>query len=138
MGAPTTAPSRTTAAGRSVSSTPRSSFRDSLSSESNEALSGRTLQVPCRLRWIAPATRARCSPEAGTTSSIKRRPGGPGWEFELLNRLGSHGHAPSGQLWRHVAAVADHHRVEEVLVEVLDVFEDTVLERSAYGDVVEK
>src|SRR5256885_1857765 len=138
MGAPKTAPSRMVTAGCSTSSIPRSSSREIRRSESNETPSRRTLQLPSRFRWIAPSTRARCSPVAGTTSSVKRVPGGPRRELELANRLWMHRDAPARALWRDVTAVANDNRVEEVLVEVLDVLEDAVFERPADRDVIEQ
>src|SRR6266550_3081355 len=138
MGAPKAAPWRRWTAGRSASSILWSSSRDIRRSESNETPSGRTLQVPSRFRWIAPSTRARCSPVAGTTSAVKRPPGGPRRERELAKRLRMHREAPARALWRDITAVANDNRVEEVLVEVLDVLEDAVLERPADPDVVEQ
>src|SRR5437899_397683 len=49
-----------------------------------------------------------------------------------------HRDAPARALWRDVTAVANDNRVEEVLVEVLDVLEDAVFERPADRDVIEQ
>ena len=46
------------------------------------------------------------------------------------------GQARSGG--RHVAPVADHHRREEVRVQVVDIFEDPVIEARPHRDIVEE
>src|ERR687893_3028002 len=84
------------------------------------------------------------------SSSKSRRPlsrswdapllGGPGAALrkrELVKGLEFHLGGVAGGLRQNVAAALDLHRVNEVLVEVIHVLEDSVLERGSDGDVVE-
>src|SRR6266545_2050179 len=64
------------------------------------------------------------------------RPHRPARELVGVKRLGLHGNAVAGLLRRHVAAVLDPHRIKEVLVQVIDVFEDALIERRANADVI--
>src|SRR6267143_5587866 len=78
---------------------------------------------------MAPPTNAHWS---------RRPPSRAGRILEFAQRLGSHCDAEPRSLRCDVTSVLDLHRIEEVLVEVLDVFEHPVLERSTDGDVVEQ
>ena len=53
-----------------------------------------------------------------------------------VQRLRPHRDAISRQVRRHVPPVADLYRVEEVFVEMVDVFQDAILQRSRDVDVV--
>src|SRR5499427_10078578 len=65
-------------------------------------------------------------------------PRGTGRVLKLAERLRAHSDAPARHLRRDVVSVADHHRVDEVLVQVLDVLENPVLERAAHRDVIKE
>src|ERR1051325_1461145 len=51
--------------------------------------------------------------------------------------LRTHGDAVTRRRGRHVAAVANDDRVEEMLVQMIDILDDTIVERSADADVIE-
>jgi len=58
-------------------------------------------------------------------------------EFVGIERGGLDGDAVAGTGRRDVTGVADDARIDEVLVQVVDVLAHTVLEAAAHGDVVE-
>src|SRR4051812_4972356 len=58
-------------------------------------------------------------------------------ELIRLERVGLDGDAIAGARRRQIAGVAHDARVDEVLVEVVDVLAHAVLETAAHGDVVE-
>src|SRR3954447_3970422 len=66
-------------------------------------------------------------------AAAPRRAGGEG---EIAKRLRAHLDAVARRLGRDVAPAADDDRVDEVLVELVDVLDDAVLERAAEDDVV--
>src|SRR4051812_10461914 len=64
-------------------------------------------------------------------------PGCTGREGVLRQRRRLQLRAVSGVRGRHVAAVADHHRVHEVLVQVINVLKDAVVQGGGNRNVVE-
>src|SRR5206468_1031821 len=65
------------------------------------------------------------------------RPSGAIWVPVRRERLAPHRNAVARRRRRHVAAVTNDHRVQEMLVQVVHVLDDAVLERGAHADVVE-
>jgi hypothetical protein len=55
--------------------------------------------------------------------------------FEPRFRL--HGDAKARRTGRHVTAIPDDHGIEKMLMKMVDIFQDSVLERSGKADIVE-
>src|SRR4051812_39361277 len=80
-------------------------------------------------RWWWASTRPKLSDTSGPDGAVGIR--------VLLERGGVHLCAETRQGGRQIVAVDDAHRVDEVLVQVVDVLDDTVLGGAGDGDVVE-
>src|ERR1700712_5664739 len=99
---------------------------------------GMTAKGPYRQRHRCVRGRSQHPSCKGSLPALRQiHPHRPVRVLIALKRFGGHFDAVTGALWWHVAPTADYHRIEKVFVQMVDVFQYTVLERSADRDVIE-
>src|SRR5882762_11938562 len=65
----------------------------------------------------------------------------PSWaigKIELFKGFGSNSNAVAGLFRRHVTSIADHDRIEKMLMQMIDIFDHPVFKRSRQANVVEQ
>src|SRR3954447_22072618 len=92
----------------------------------------------CRILRKRVAKRRVYTAVSSLASRASDAPGGAARKIMLIERVRVNLDAVARTLRRHITAVADHDRIDEMLVQMIHVFEHAVLQRRRHADIVEQ